>query len=206
MTDECPPEMERFMETLPELLLKMDEQAIRQNWQEALAAAQRVWLSPGILLSWLRRCDFSGGVTRTESQYSEIDSFEQYADLVEQYIKCGKEREQEHIPDSISTLVQEAVRYILANYTKQIGLAHAARLIGCTSTYLSARFKKEMGIGFSEYLLDIRLSHVKRGLRNSGLTVKALSEQAGFQDYSYFCKAFKRKIGVTPKEYRQSLE
>ncbi len=206
MADKCPQEMERFVEMLPEFLLKIDEQAIRESWKEALEAARHAWLSPGILLSWLRRCDLAANVARTENQYSEIVSFGQYTDLVEQYIKRGRERGQEEIPDSAGTLVQEAVRYILANYQSPIGLGHAARLIGCTPTYLSARFKKEMGIGFSEYLLDIRLSHVKRGLRSSGLTVKALSEQAGFQDYSYFCKAFKRKTGLTPKEYRQSIQ
>jgi AraC-like DNA-binding protein len=33
--------------------------------------------------------------------------------------------------------------------------------------------------------------------------VKTVSEQAGFQDYSYFYRAFRKKVGMTPKEYRR---
>ena len=63
-----------------------------------------------------------------------------------------------------------------------------------TPTYLSALFKKEMGIGLAEYLLHTRLEHVKRGLQNSTATVKELSEQAGFPDYQHFCKTFRKKL------------
>ena len=102
--------------------------------------------------------------------------------------------------------VREAARYIRTHYQEPIGLGHAARAVGLAPTYLSARFKKEMGVGFAEYLLDTRLAHVKRGLQDSSVTVKALSEQAGFADYQHFCKTFKKKVGVSPRAYRSALD
>ena len=93
--------------------------------------------------------------------------------------------------------------YVQTHYRQQIGLDDAASAAGLTAGYLSTRFKKETGTGFAEYLLNIRLAHVKQALLDTGLTVKTVSEQAGFQDYSYFCRAFRKKVGVTPKEYRR---
>lgn len=52
-------------------------------------------------------------------------------------------------------------------------------------------------MGFAEYLLDTRLAHVKRGLKEREATVKELSEQAGFPDYQHFCKTFKKKVGLS---------
>lgn len=77
---------------------------------------------------------------------------------------------------------------------------------GLAPTYLSALFKKEMGVGFADYPLDTRLAHVKRGRKEREATVKELSEQTGFPDYQHFCKTFKKKVGLSPRGYRRSLE
>lgn len=207
MTTECTPEMNAFEADLPKQLSEWDRQTIQKKWKDVLESARRHLLSQGTLLSWLRRCDHAAGVTRPESIYSKLSrSLDDYNTCVEDYIARGMALRETRIPDTAGEAVRKAVQFMRTHYHEPIGLEQVAQAVGLTAGYLSARFKKEMGIGFSEYLLDIRLSHVTGALKDSDMTVKALSERAGFQDYSYFCKAFKKKMGVSPKEYRQALD
>lgn len=64
--------------------------------------------------------------------------------------------------------------------------------------YVSATFKKYMGIGFSEYLTTLRLNNAQR-LINSGFTsVKQIAALSGFDDALYFSKQYKRYHGISP--------
>lgn len=203
LSQKYPPEMETFSENLPHLLTDAD--SLQQQWRTALSAAQKCALNPGLLLSWLRRCDYIAGIYRTENEYSTLSqSLDTYADCIESYLRRGIELQQSFIPENISDPIRQAILFVQANYQLQIGLEDAAQSVGLTPGYLSTRFKQEIGTGFAEYLLNIRLSHVKQALLETRVTAKTLSEQAGFQDYSYFCRAFRKKVGMTPKEYRNS--
>lgn len=204
LSQQIQPELEAFAKNLPILLAQKDADALRKQWRDALDIARRSRLSPGVLLSWLRRCDYAAAVSRTESEYSGLSqSLDGYADCIEAYLRRQMELQQSHIPDDVSEPIRQAILYVQAHYRQQIGLEDAAQAAELSTGYLSARFKKETGVGFAEYLLDLRLAHVKQALLETGLTVKIISEQAGFQDYSYFCRAFRKKVGVTPKEYRR---
>lgn len=69
---------------------------------------------------------------------------------------------------------------------------------------LFRRIKAETGYNISEYLKEKRLV-VAIELINSGQTnVEELSLSCGFNSSSYFCKCFKAKYGVPPKEYIKS--
>ena len=83
-----------------------------------------------------------------------------------------------------------------------IGLNDAARYIGLTPQYVSTLFKKEMGVGFSEYVSSMRLQKVCQQLKETDLTVTQISKEAGFPDYQYFCKIFKKRYGCSPSAYR----
>ncbi len=204
LSQQSPPTLETFEKGLPQLLEQGDADTLQQQWQAALEAARQSSLSPGVLLSWLRRCDYAAGVSRAESEYSSLSlSLDNYAGCVEAYLRRRTELQQSHIPDGVSAPVRQAILYLQSHYQQQIGLEDAANAAGLTAGYLSTRFKKETGTGFAEYLLGIRLAHVKQTLLDTGLTVKTVSEQAGFQDYSYFYRAFRKKVGMTPKEYRR---
>lgn len=67
--------------------------------------------------------------------------------------------------------------------------------------YLSHLFKKEMGIGFSEYLRDKRINYA-RTLFDHGIdSIKNVALLSGFNDPLYFSNVFKKVTGVSPKQY-----
>lgn len=193
-----------FEERLDALLL--GESAVLETaYDRALQAFSKANTYPATVQEWLRRCDRIAGVRRKESFYVELQWFSQYQGCIQDYLLRQKLRRQAQELEAVSPAVREGVYYIRYHYAEPIGLASVAAEANLTPTYFSALFKKEMGIGFAEYLLDTRLEHVKRGLRETSLPIKVLSEQAGFQDYQHFCKTFKKKEGISPREYRKNF-
>ena len=71
-----------------------------------------------------------------------------------------------------------------------------------TASYLSKLFHKEMGIGFSKYIVRKRMEIARKLLTESDLTVKEISDQAGFTSANYFGTVFKREFGISPQIYR----
>lgn len=60
-----------------------------------------------------------------------------------------------------SEYVRKAIGFIKKNYTKNIPLSDVANEINIGSTYLSKLFKDEVGVGFSEYLGNLRIEKAK---------------------------------------------
>ena len=203
MSESIPHAASAFQKELEDLLTEGDPTSLEMAYQNVMNTFFAERTHPEKVLEWLHGCDQIAGVTRKESFYDSLKRFSQYQSCVQEYLTQQVERQRERIPDTAGPAVRTAVRYIRSHYQESIGLGHAARAAGLTPTYLSALFKKEMGIGLAEYLMHTRLEHVKRGLQNSTETVKKLSEQAGFPDYQHFCKTFRKKVGVSPREYRR---
>ena len=69
--------------------------------------------------------------------------------------------------------------------------------------YLSHIFKKEMGMNYSEYLNNARISYAV-SLFNHGVdSVKNVAFLSGFNDPLYFSSVFKKNTGLSPKEYKE---
>ncbi|MBQ7992075.1 MAG: AraC family transcriptional regulator [Solobacterium sp.] len=72
-----------------------------------------------------------------------------------------------------------------------------------STEYLKRIFRQEMGMTPRQYLTEIRLENAAKilSLENPGLNISQVSRQCGFNDPLYFSKLFKRKYGVSPKNY-----
>ena len=61
-----------------------------------------------------------------------------------------------------------------------------------------------MGVNFSKYLVQVRIENAEKLLINSDQSIYDISLEVGFNDYSYFSKAFKDAYGLSPKDYRKN--
>lgn len=67
--------------------------------------------------------------------------------------------------------------------------------------YISALFKREIGIGISKYITTLRIQHAC-SLMNEGFTsVKDIAGMCGYKETVYFSKIFKDRMGIPPKKY-----
>ena len=101
-------------------------------------------------------------------------------------------------------LIQQVKEYLQENYTQRITLNSAAALVYLTPTYLSKLFAEVEGMGFSEYLSALRIQHAKEALLDYHRRIYEIAAQVGYQDVKHFMKVFKKQVGMTPREYRES--
>ncbi len=101
--------------------------------------------------------------------------------------------------------IEMAKEYIENHYVESIALNDIAEYVELNASYFSSLFKTETGINFSEYLLNVRMEHAKELLRNPKIKVYEIGCLVGYEDAVSFGRAFKKKWGISPKEYRNSV-
>lgn len=104
-----------------------------------------------------------------------------------------------------SNYVKSAIACINRDYSKTISQQSVADEIGISVGYLSTIFKAETGQGFSDYLNSVRIRNATQMLDSGEYDLHKISMECGFQDYAYFFKVFKKKVGITPKNYMKSI-
>lgn len=123
------------------------------------------------------------------------DMFREYCRLV-----------RHHSMKNYSPPVQKALLYIDGNLTDNLSLSTIAEVLNVSSSYLSGLFRKETGHTLTDYITRRRVRHAMHLLKNTRLQVQTVAQHCGILDVQYFSKIFKRISGMTPKEYRDSLQ
>ena len=92
--------------------------------------------------------------------------------------------------------------YIHTSYASAT-LAEAAKLVGFTEAYLSRWFHEHFGVTFKEMLMEERFMSAMKMLAETDIPIGTIIANVGYENSSYFHKEFKRRLGITPKEYRK---
>lgn len=98
--------------------------------------------------------------------------------------------------------LKSVIKYVELNYASPISVEQAAGLVGFSKSHFMKYFKQAMGVPFTAYLNDYRLTMAARLLLQSDDTVLSVASEVGFDNLSYFNRAFKRMFGMTPTQYR----
>ena len=110
-------------------------------------------------------------------------------------------------PASIHTTdrqVLQAARFINEHFRQQITAGDIAAAAGFSPNYLSRKFREAAGIGVHDYLVFIRLRNAAFELLTTDDSVTDIALRNGFSDSNYFKDVFKKKYGMTPREYRKT--
>ncbi|REK75585.1 AraC family transcriptional regulator [Paenibacillus paeoniae] len=99
-------------------------------------------------------------------------------------------------------LVSRATRYIETSYSEAITVEGLAEQLGCSSSYLSRLFKKQLGTTPNEYLIRVRVEHASRLLTETKASLQQISLSIGYLDVYYFSRMFKKQTGVSPLRFR----
>ena len=78
-----------------------------------------------------------------------------------------------------------------------------ARAVGFSPNYLSRKFRAAAGIGLHEYIVFVRLQHAAQELVSTSDSITTIALRCGFSDSNYFKDSFKKKYGITPRNYRK---
>ncbi len=101
-----------------------------------------------------------------------------------------------------SRRVIQCMEYIDLHLHMPIRLTELAEHAQLNPSYLSVLFKKETGVPVSEYVLNRRIDIAKNMLLYSEYSASQISEILTFSSQSHFIRVFKKKEGMTPREYK----
>ncbi|MNW39194.1 putative response regulatory protein [compost metagenome] len=108
-----------------------------------------------------------------------------------------------HRQSSYNLLVEEAKAYINKHYGEQdLSITKVCKHLHISTGYFSSIFKKETKMTFVNYLMNVRMEAAQNMLRLSDLKAFEIADQVGFADPNYFSFCFRKKFGISPKEYR----
>jgi two-component system response regulator YesN len=102
-------------------------------------------------------------------------------------------------------LVDMAKEYTQEHYHESdISINKLCSHLHISAGYFSTIFKKETKMTFVNYLLQIRMDAAMELLRSTDLKAFEVAEKVGYSDPNYFSFSFRKQVGISPKEYRNS--
>ncbi|MBD3917210.1 helix-turn-helix domain-containing protein [Paenibacillus sp. PR3] len=105
-----------------------------------------------------------------------------------------------------NTLMREIRDYVAEHYMDpNLSLTLLSDRFQISSKYLSQLFKESIGENFSDFLIGLRIDHAKRLLRETDAAVQDISDQMGYSNPTSFIRVFKKIVGLSPGQYRESL-
>lgn len=99
--------------------------------------------------------------------------------------------------------IRQVVARIESQYTQRLSLAEIARAERVSEAWLSRLFHKEVGVSFMQFITALRLEKAAEQLLTTALPVQRIAQQQGFASARVMSDLFKRRHGMTPRQYRQ---
>jgi LacI family transcriptional regulator len=100
--------------------------------------------------------------------------------------------------------VARALRFMAENSSQPLSVARIAASAGVCRQRLDVGFRREIGRTVNNELVRLRIEHLKRLLVDSDDTLAKVSSDAGFGTTVHMYRTFKRHVGMTPKQYRET--
>lgn len=102
----------------------------------------------------------------------------------------------------VNPSLKRTLDYIDKNYMNRLTLESVAQHVFLNKTYISQMFMKYLKISFVSYLESVRIYRAQELLQTTEKSVTKIAEETGYASQSYFTKAFKKCVGMTPLQYR----
>lgn len=151
------------------------------------------------ILQQILHCPFAG---MTKRIYLESKVWELMALLIDQELKPAQK------PIVVPVLrrddvdrIHHAKEILLQRFDNPPSLLELARQVGLNDCTLKRGFRQVFGNTAFGYLHEYRLEQAQQLLQAGHLNVSEVARRIGFVNRSYFASAFRKKFGVTPKEY-----
>lgn len=112
----------------------------------------------------------------------------------------------EETTPTVSGIMRQAAAYIDENYNEDLSLAFLARKFGMESTYFSRTFRREMGENLMLYITRKKMERAERYIRESDISLTEIAFMAGYDDYAYFSRVFRKTYGKSPRDYRNTVQ
>lgn len=108
-----------------------------------------------------------------------------------------------HVRPKSLDKTRQVLKYVEQHYSSRITIKEMAEASGFSQSHFMKFFKATIGVPFTAYLNDYRLTMAARLLLSSEDSVLSIAGETGFDNLSYFNRVFRQKFGMTPREFRR---
>lgn len=154
----------------------------------------------------------SGGMTyRFHSRHTYLEeilgaeNMQVLQQWFEEKISNASENVRAKKKESAHDVIDRAKEYIAQNY-RSVSLDSIAREMNISPYYFSKLFKEKTGDNFIDYVTDFKIAKAKEQIAENKKSMKEICVDIGYANSNYFSYIFKKKVGVTPSEYREGLD
>lgn len=118
---------------------------------------------------------------------------------------CTKSSEQPQLQSEHTQKIKGVLEYIGLHYTENISIESLASSCYFSEYHFMRFFKKYVGMSCLDYIKSLRLQKAADLLEQQELSITDAAMSAGFSSLSYFYREFKKRYGMTPRQFIHSL-
>ncbi|WP_394698902.1 arabinose operon transcriptional regulator AraC [uncultured Tolumonas sp.] len=100
--------------------------------------------------------------------------------------------------------ILEACQILSASLSAEVSIEELAEQVFLSPSRLAHLFREQVGVSIVRWREDQRIIRAKLLLQTTPLPVAVIGQQTGYDDQLYFSRVFKKRVGVSPSEYRKS--
>ena len=104
-----------------------------------------------------------------------------------------------------NSMIERAIEYINENLTQDLSLETVSKELSVSPIYFHNVFKTSVSKTLRDYVEQQRIKKAINLLQTTNLTLTQIAFECGFSSQSYFSYAFKRKMGLTPRQYARQV-
>lgn len=193
-----------------ESLLQQIFQALESRHTLSLEQIE-IWENQFELLrnNWLKEYEIESSF----SFYRGVDYWSEEGAFSLQKFKEEKRKEFNELVETLTTKkfqkeknnMQGIEEYLQQHYQEDVTLQEISDTFFLSREYISRKFKQEYSLTITDYLTNIRMEKAMKLLENPYLKIYEVAYGVGYGNEKYFSKVFKKQVGISPNEFRQSL-
>ncbi|MBI4540415.1 MAG: helix-turn-helix domain-containing protein [Gemmatimonadetes bacterium] len=168
-------------------LAEQVERLEKQGLGDRVSQLRTTWRHTPLISA--EKCRAAGTLLRMFARYLE---------------ESGKRTLQKGVPAS-SPLLRKIEAFLAESQDSRVSLKEVAARVNLSPCHFCAVFKKQTGLTFTEYRTQQRLEKAQRLLHDPERRVSDVAFAAGFESIPYFNRAFRRRFGCSPSEFRLRL-
>ncbi|MBE1440957.1 MULTISPECIES: AraC family transcriptional regulator [unclassified Paenibacillus] len=141
------------------------------------------------------------------------DALEEYSlfliSFFREFKPLWEQKSKGQISKSVTRKPHQAERilaWLEGHYTEPLRLEKMAGELHLSPHHLSHLFKECTGSSISDYVIARRMQQAVKLLISTDQSVAYIGESVGMPNCSFFCKTFKKQLGVTPHQYRKQWQ
>lgn len=102
------------------------------------------------------------------------------------------------------TFIQNLNSYLLSHLSEDLSVDRLTEEFHISKNKLYVSCSRYLSVGIANHIKQLRIAQAKRLLKETDLSVHEISDKVGFNDYNYFCRVFKKEVGMPALHYRKS--